>query len=297
MPQAVKWLSTLTAFGVAFEWYEWYSINGVDGMEIASAGICLVGRDFTDRKGLGSCLYQFGRLRSFGGLWGRSLYGSHYMGIDAAHQMGFYPLYLASHLAPPMVKPSVIHSRGKARGINGKGSFYSTQRTGTLLNQRLEQRCQFWILKITSIAGERRELGDKCLCFCFSNSRHEASAGHSAIDFIGDTEYYISQRKSRTSESLRRLRNSVAQIPEQHHKLFLFMHLSFVVDSPVLSISDPHSFSDDFCAIRPFLFSLDELDGVDMLALLVCGLKVSAGAKRLPLPLFYLPKNLYGIRG
>lgn len=281
MPQSVKRLSSLTAFGVAFEWYEWNGINGVNSMEITSAGVCLVRRYFADSECLGSGLYQFGKLRSIGGFCRSSFYAGDDMSLDTAHQMGFYPLYFASHLSVFMVKPSVIYGRSKARGINGEIGFYCSERTGTLLNKSFEQWCQFRILKVAENASERWRLSNQFLCFCFSDIGHKASAGHCAVCFEHEAENNIGQWQAWSAESIFRLLYSVAQVTEQRYKPFLFMGLDFIIDRPVLGISYPHRFGNDFRAVWSFLFPLYKLDGVDVLALFVCSLKVLAGAKRL----------------
>ncbi len=71
LPQTVKLSSPLTALRVALEGYEGDCIDGVDSIEAASAGICLISRHLVDGESLGSFVYQFWKLRSIGGFgWG-----------------------------------------------------------------------------------------------------------------------------------------------------------------------------------------------------------------------------------
>lgn len=281
MPQAVKWFIALAAFGVALERYEGNGVDSVDSMEIASARIGFVSRHFIDCECLGSCVYQFGKLWGIGSFSRASFYTGNDMGFNATHQMCFYPLHFASHLAPLVVKPSVIGVSGKSRRINCKVGFYGSKRACTLLNKRLEQWCQFGILQVTECAGKRWRLGNQFLSPCFSEVGHEASAGHCAVGLERKPEYDISQWQARSSEFILWLLYSIAEVAEQDNKTFLLMCLRFVIDRPVLSISDPHCFSHDLRSVWPFLFPLDKLDCIDVLALLVSGFKMLAGAKRL----------------
>jgi len=281
MPQPIKRSLTLTTPRIAFEWYERCSIDGVDGMKIAAAGICLVCGDFVDGECLSSGFNQFGKLRSIGGFRGCSFNAGNDMSFDTAHQVGFYPFHFTSHLAVLMVEPSVICLGGKSRGIYSKVSFDSFQWDSTLFNQMLEKWSEFRILQIIECAGKRRGFTNQLPCFCLSEFGHEASARHCAVDFGYYAEYDIGQWQSWSTEFVFWLLNAVAQFPQQFSESLLFVHLCFIVDRPVLSICYPHDLSDDFRAVRPFLFPLDKLDGVDMLALLMCCLKVLAGAKLL----------------
>src|SRR5271157_2894799 len=55
-PQTVKLFTTLTSFGITFEWNIWSAIYSLNGMETITARVCLISRYFIDVESLSSCI-------------------------------------------------------------------------------------------------------------------------------------------------------------------------------------------------------------------------------------------------
>jgi hypothetical protein len=281
LPETIVCPVPLRSLAVVLEGYIGHSVDSHHSVKVLFAGIRLVSRNFPDVEGLGSCVQKRSELRGISRLgWGDFGTGYH-MGFDSTYQMGFYPLDLAPHFAPLVVKPSGVSRTSEPRGINGKVSLDCPQRAGGLLDKGLQDGCQFGLFKVAGIAGEGRELANQFLCLSFPNGSHEASARHSGVDFVGNAENHISQRESGSAESLLRLGYAIAQVPKQHHKAFLFVHLGCIIGCPFLRAGHFDGFGIGGSAVWLGLPLDYELHCVNMLAGQVAGLEVGAGAERL----------------
>lgn len=282
VPQAVKLVVVVSpASRVGLERDESCPALSLNRPQVSSVGICLVSRHLIDVEGLGCLIYQWYELAVVGGLIGGGLDAGDDVGLDAANQVGLYPSLLCALFAILAVKPSVIYRCGKAGGVNGEVGLYRPQWACALLYEGLEQGCQFGVLQVAEGAGEGRGLGDQPFSFRFPKVGHEAPAGHRGIDLAGDAKHDIGQRQSRSPEPVFGLGYAVAKVSEQGDKPFLLMGLSLIIDRPVLSVSHPHRLCHDLGAVGALLTLDDKLNGVYVLALLMGGLKVVAGAERL----------------
>ncbi len=297
LPETIKTVITLTALRIVFEGYIRRSVYCHYSVKVLFAGVCLISRHFTDGKHFSCRLYQWGKLRSvsrFG--WGCLNTGND-MSLDTADKMRLNPSLPTAFLSPLVVEPSGINTGGEAGGVNGEVCLDHLQWAGTLLDDGFEQWRQFGFLKVTGIAGERREFANQFLCFRFTDVGHETSAGHSGIDLIDRTKYHIGQWKPRSAERLLRLRDTVAEVSEQCQKPFLFVHLSIIISRPFLSAGHFDRLGVDGTSVWSG-FPLDnELYSVDMLAGQVASLIIGAGAKRLAVVEVYDIASVAGLGG
>ncbi len=296
LPESIERFNPLTALRITPERDIGCGVYCLNSVEIILAGVGFVSRYLVDGEGLGGSIDQLGKLRGIGCLGRCGLNTGHYVGFDSAHQVGFNPFRFAPHLTPLMVKPSVIGGSGESRRINGEVSLYGSKWTGTPLNEGFQQRCQFGVFQIAGITGEGRGFSDKRLCFRFSDVRHETSAGHRGVGFINDSEYNIRQWQAGSPEGLHWLGNAITQIPEQYQKSLLFVHLSIIVGSPLLSAGHLDGFGIGNAAVWSG-FSLDNiLNCMNMFAGLVSFLIVGASAEWLVVVEVYDVSSVAGFR-
>jgi hypothetical protein len=282
VPQPVKLVMVVShASGVGLKGDKSRSALSLNRPQVLPAGVGFVCGNLVDIESLCSPAHQSRELQIVSRLVGSGFDTGDDVGFDATNQVGFDPSLLTALLAILVVEPSVIYRCRKAGGINGEVGLYRPERASALLDEGLEQGRQFGVLQIAEGAGERRGLCDQSLSLRFPQVGHEAPAGHCGVDLAGDTEHDIGQRQSRSPEPVFGLGYAVAEVSEQGDKPLLLVGLCLVVDRPVLGIGHPHCFGHDFRAVGALLPLDDELDGIDMLAFLVCGLKMVAGAKRL----------------
>ncbi len=282
LPQPVKIPVPLRlAMNTRLEWNIRRSVDCLHSVEVLLAGICLVSRYLVDIEGFGSGVYQWGKLGSVSRFSRADFNAGNNMGFNTAYQVSLNPSLLASLLAPLVVEPSVVGGGGEARRINGEVSLDISQWTGTLLNEGLEKRCQFSVLQVASVTGERCGLGNQFLCFRFPKVRHETPARHCGIGFIGESKHHIGQRQARSAESVFRLRYAIAEVSQQDNEVLLFVGLSLIIGMPFLIVSNLDRFGISDSAVWLYLTLNNVFYGVNMLALLMGSLKVPAGAERL----------------
>ena len=148
VPQAVKAMIPLIAFGEGLEWDIRRSPYVFRNVKVLFCGISLIRRDLVDGESLGSLIYQCGKLSTIRRFKRRSFYTGYDMSVYPAHQVSPNPRLLRAFFTILVVEPARIGGCGKARRINGKVRFYRFQGTGTLFNQPFQEWCQIWILQI-----------------------------------------------------------------------------------------------------------------------------------------------------
>lgn len=282
VPQAVKLVMMVApSSGIDFERNKRRSALSLNSPKVLSVGVGFVCRHLVDGEHLGSPADQSGELPIVRRLIGGRLYTGDNVGFDTANQVGLYPSLLTALSAIFVVKPSGICGGGEARRVNGEVGLYSPQRAGALLNESLEQGCQFGVLQIAEGAGERRGLSDQSLSFRFPQVGHEASAGHSRVDLISNPKHDISQWQPRATKPVFWLGYAVAEVSEQGDKAFLLMGLSLIIGSPLLGAGHFDRLRIDGAAIGLGLPLNYEFNCMNVLAGQVASLKVGAGAERL----------------
>ena len=241
VPQRIVFVVTLMAYGVDLEGDISCSSHGLDCPQVALAQISLVTRNLIDGEVLSCGLDEWGQVRRVGG-FGRGYFNAgHDVGFDPTHQVGFYPLCLFPHLAPFVVKPTVVDRRGEAAGIHSEIYFHGPQWQGTLLNQGLQQRGQVRIFQVAESAGKGRSFVQQSFGLCIREICHCPSPGHGGIDLNPDAEEHVRKWQPRPSKVLWRLRNRITQLTEQGHEVLLLMGLRRIVGRPVLPVGNPHS--------------------------------------------------------
>jgi hypothetical protein len=280
-PQPVKLMvAVLLSRCVGLEGDIGYATHRLNCVEIALDGVGFVGGYLVDGEGLGGLVDQSGKLDAVGGSIGRGLDAGDDVGLYPAHDVRLYPILHGAFLPPLVVKPSGIGAGRKARGVNGEVGLNRPQRGGGLLNETLEQGCQFGVFEVAESAGEGRRLDDQPVGFRFPQVGHKASAGHRGVDLGGDAEHDIGQRQSRPPEPVFGLLNAVAEVSEQGDKVLLLMGLGFVIGRPLLRAGHLDRLGVDRAAVWPSLPLNHELNGVDVLAGQPPLLEVGAGAER-----------------
>jgi len=266
--------------GVTLEGDVSRATHSLDCVKIAATGIGFVRRYLVNGECAGSRFQQGDKLDSISRFTGRCLDAGDDVGLDPAHQMGFYPC-LPGAVAVLVVEPSGVGFGGEAGGVNGKVCFNCPQRAGALLYEAFQQGSQLRILQIAEgavVVGSLRNY--PCFLSLFQLSGKSPSR-HGGVGLEYETEHDISQRQSRSPKPVFRLGYAVAEVSEQGDKPLLLVGLCLVVGRPVLGISHLHRFGHDLGAVGALLPLDDKLDGVYVLALPAGGLKVVAGAERL----------------
>jgi len=251
----------------------------LDGMKVAATGIGFVSRNLFDRECLSRLFQQGDEFNRVCGFVGTTFNTGHNVRFDPAHQVNLDIRLPLEFLAILVIKPSCIGGSREAGGINSEVGFHCSQRASTLLNERLQNRSEFRVLQIPSIAGKGWGLSHQFLCLCFSQAGHEPSAGHSAVGFVSDPEDYVSEWESRSTKSVLRLGNAIAQVTEEFDKPFFFVHLGIVIRGPFLGAGYFHGVSHGLSPIWLGLFLNRELNRMYMLAWLASRLEVGASAK------------------
>jgi hypothetical protein len=282
VPQPVK-LVVMVALssGVSPERYVCCSAYRLDCPQIPPISIGFISGYLIDVEGLSRLVDQSGQLSVVSRCVGCSLGAGNDMGLDTADKVGLYPSLPTAFLAVLVVEPSGIDTSGEARGVNGEVGLNRPQRAGGLLDESLEQRRQFGILKVTEGAGEGRRLDDQPPCLRFPQVGHKSPAGHSGIDLSGDAEHDIRQRQSWSPEPVFWLGYAVAEVSEQGDKMLLLVSLSLIIGRPLLGAGHFDRLCVGGSSIRLGFPLYNELNGVDVFAGQMPCLKVGAGAERL----------------
>ncbi len=282
IPQPVRLVMMVVhASRVRLERDECRTTLRLNSAQILSVGVGFVGGNFIDSESPCSPAHQSGELQVISRLKGSGFDTGDDVGFDTANQVCLYPSLLTPRLAVLVVEPSGISSGGEAGGINGEVGLYRPERAGTLLNESLEQGCEFGILQIAEGAGERRGLSDQSLSFRFPQVGHETPAGHCSVDLASNTEHDISQWQSRATKLVFGLGYAVAEVWEQGNKPLLLVGLCLIVGWPLLGAGHFDRLGVGGVTIGLSLSLDDKLDSVNVLARLVAFLEIGAGAKRL----------------
>jgi len=286
VPQAIiSCRGTSHSPGIALEGNITRATRSLDCVKITTAGISSVRRHLVDSECLGGFFQQGYKLNCVTRFIGRSLDTGDDVSLDSAHQMGFYPC-LPAALAVFMVEPSGVCLAGvclggEARGINGEVGLDGFQWAGALLYEALEQWRQFWILQIAERAVVMGSFGNQTRFLSLFQLSGTSSSRHCCVGLEHESEYDISQWQAGTTEPVFWLLDAVAQVAEQNYKTLLFVGLSAVIGSPVLGVGHLHRLGHNLGAIGALFPLLNELDCVNVLALLMGSFKMLAGAKRL----------------